>query len=121
MHLGKRCAEIGGVRPRPRRLSIRLRSGRLLYGGTPLLRFCPQLARCLLCPVCLLGEGDFAHCLACAKRVLVCLLPRRPSFRPRSGRRLDLGLAGTLSIGCLLRLERAQLCLPSNVVPLGLA
>jgi len=94
-----------------------------------------RLARLELCDLIALGcrrRGLGAQLLELAQAhrglaatasepVFVRPLPRRPSFRPRSGRRLDLGLAGTLSIGCLLRLERAQLCLPSDVVQVGVA
>ena len=94
-----------------------------------------RLARLELCDLIALGcrrRGLGAQLLELAQAhrglaatasepVFVRPLPRRPSFRPRSGRRLDLGLAGTLSIGCLLRLERAQLCLPSDGVRAGLA
>ena len=49
-----------------------------------------------------------------------CLSPRRPSSRPRSGRRLLLGLGCTVSVGSLLCLERATLCRVCARVQVGL-
>ena len=55
LHVDERGADVGVERPRPRRPSSRLRSGRLLFLGIPLLCFIPAslLASCSALSACL--------------------------------------------------------------------